>query len=103
MTEACRFMTVNNLLGLALPTLMHSLTIVGSGAKYTPKVQLYTHNKTKYIYQPPVKVPNELTVLNTQMQEVTCWNQLLSVEQLVIIHGICKASKFVQRVQFSLQ
>ena len=53
------------------------------GRKYTPKVQLYS---TKYIYQPPVKVPNELTVLNTQTQEVTCWNQLLSDEQLVIIH-----------------
>ena len=83
LTEASRFMTVNILLGLALPMLMHSQTIVGSGAKYTSKVQLYT---IKYIYQPPVKVPNELTVLNTQTQEVTCWNQLLSDEQLMIIH-----------------
>ena len=52
LTEASRFMTVNTLLGLALSMLMHSQTIVGSGAKYTSKVQLYTHNKTKYIYYP---------------------------------------------------
>ena len=70
--------------------LMHLQTIAGSGVKYTSKVQLYT---TKYIYQPPVKVPNELTGLNTQTQEVTWWkNQLLSDEQLVIIHYCNEAS-----------